>query len=121
MTTETQTVTHKGRVTEAKEVLTPAQKAQQEAERQARVDRRAKIIAAIGALGLGVIGVGTLGFGLWAGWFVAGVIATKLGLLGFGWHLLSFCTVGGFITLPFAAVWRMCMRGTATLIGIAAS
>lgn len=54
------------------------------------------------------LGIGFVGAGIYAGWFVAGIIAIKLGLLGFWWHLLSWAVVGGFIAAPFIRLTQWC-------------
>lgn len=61
-----------------------------------------KTLAGIaGLVLLGGIGIGALGGAFWLGWYVAGVIAVKLGLIGFWWHLLGWIVVGlPFITTP---------------------
>lgn len=61
----------------------------------------------VGGIGLGLLGVGTIGVGLWAGWAVAGVVALKLGLLGFWWHLLGFAIIGSIVMTPFLAIARL--------------
>lgn len=59
-------------------------------------------------LGVAALGIGFVGAGLYAGWFVAGILAIKLGLLGFWWHLLSWAVVGGFIAAPFIKLAQAC-------------
>lgn len=54
------------------------------------------------------LGIGFIGVGIYTGWFVAGILAIKLGLLGFWWHLLSWAVVGGFITAPFLKLAQWC-------------
>lgn len=86
------------------------------ADLEHKKQHRGDIALTAGGIGLGLLGIGTIGLGLWAGWTVAGVIAFKLGLLGFWWHLLSMAIVGSAVMIPFLAVARLMSRGAQALL-----
>lgn len=74
-------------------------------DERAAQERRVQLYRTLGIIVGGAIGIGVIGLAGWASWAVAGAIAVKLGLLGFGWHLLAELVIGlPFIFTPIVGV-----------------